>query len=554
MGNTAFNRMMGHPRQMNQCYPLLPPQGYTGYGPPPFSGPVPGGMMRHPSDNNQFSQHRHYLQNDRPPFMNAMHPGMNAPPPGVFPPGMVPPPQHNPQHNSSVYPLQRQQMFQQQQMMMRHRAGFQTGMFPSGGMPPPAERHWHNMPYGGQESEAADEYTGLMTQREKDWVIKIQMLQLHTDNPYVDDYYYTCWSVRKMLIERQRREALHPKNGSGNTDEPALVLPQLAKVETRAYEPAHFEGALGRLTSSSIHNPRQIITVEHAQASDSDEVHGIVEVKRFKELLLRIEKGYESLLDIEDTEKKALAQPPESRKALFDERKLLIGQLYRRLKGHHVAGDVNVDSCIVDEDDDSLAQIMTVRKGLYLALRLTPLLDKVDAQNVICLLLRKMSTRKEWQTEVLALVYKTVSCAVYLADLESLVIFASTLCRGDASSPASSPTDKNSINRLVSTIQCSFGVSVILSMLSRGETIYTTESPLDLDATHMNDWRQFVNGVASAIELCEKTLLSPSLDSFPLASTHLHRMLDKRSMLLLEDRLESVLRPITALSPAPSVT
>jgi len=37
----------------------------------------------------------------------------------------------------------------------------------------------------------ADEYAGLMTQREKDWIVKIQLLQLHTENPYVDDYYYT---------------------------------------------------------------------------------------------------------------------------------------------------------------------------------------------------------------------------------------------------------------------------------------------------------------------------------------------------------------------------
>jgi len=43
----------------------------------------------------------------------------------------------------------------------------------------------HGMPSG------VDEYAGLMTQREKDWVVKIQLLQLHTDTPYVDDYYYT---------------------------------------------------------------------------------------------------------------------------------------------------------------------------------------------------------------------------------------------------------------------------------------------------------------------------------------------------------------------------
>ena len=39
-----------------------------------------------------------------------------------------------------------------------------------------------------------DVYAGLMTQKEKDWVIKIQMFQLQTDNPYLDDYYYTVSS------------------------------------------------------------------------------------------------------------------------------------------------------------------------------------------------------------------------------------------------------------------------------------------------------------------------------------------------------------------------
>ena len=39
--------------------------------------------------------------------------------------------------------------------------------------------------------EPRDEYANLMNQREKDWVIKIQMLQLQTNNPYLDDYYFT---------------------------------------------------------------------------------------------------------------------------------------------------------------------------------------------------------------------------------------------------------------------------------------------------------------------------------------------------------------------------
>ena len=52
---------------------------------------------------------------------------------------------------------------------------------------------------------------------------------------------------------------------------------------------AQFEGALGRLTTASIHNPRQIINVHIAPGSETDETRG-VEVKRFKEFLLHIEK------------------------------------------------------------------------------------------------------------------------------------------------------------------------------------------------------------------------------------------------------------------------
>lgn len=32
--------------------------------------------------------------------------------------------------------------------------------------------------------------SGFMTQREKDWVIKIQLLQLQSSDPANDDYYY----------------------------------------------------------------------------------------------------------------------------------------------------------------------------------------------------------------------------------------------------------------------------------------------------------------------------------------------------------------------------
>ncbi len=45
-----------------------------------------------------------------------------------------------------------------------------------------------------------DEYAGLMTQREKDWLIRLQLMQLSTDSPYVDDYYYTVTVLCLFLI------------------------------------------------------------------------------------------------------------------------------------------------------------------------------------------------------------------------------------------------------------------------------------------------------------------------------------------------------------------
>ena len=49
----------------------------------------------------------------------------------------------------------------------------------------------HQRPYNERGGGDQDEYASLMTQKEKDWIIKIQLMQLHTENPYLDDYYYT---------------------------------------------------------------------------------------------------------------------------------------------------------------------------------------------------------------------------------------------------------------------------------------------------------------------------------------------------------------------------
>ena len=43
--------------------------------------------------------------------------------------------------------------------------------------------------------------SGFMTQKEKEWVVKVQLLQLQDKDPSNDDYYYQVWLVPDSLLE-----------------------------------------------------------------------------------------------------------------------------------------------------------------------------------------------------------------------------------------------------------------------------------------------------------------------------------------------------------------
>ena len=52
------------------------------------------------------------------------------------------------------------------------------------------------------EKHEGDPYAGLMTRREKEWIMKIQLLQLTSQNPDLDDFYYqVCVTVRPCLFQ-----------------------------------------------------------------------------------------------------------------------------------------------------------------------------------------------------------------------------------------------------------------------------------------------------------------------------------------------------------------
>lgn len=94
------------------------------------------------------------------------------------------PPTHQLQHQ--------QQMISNMQMQQRfpyHRVNYANNAPPGNRMPlPPSEAR----------RGPVDEYAGFMSQKEREWLVKIQKLQLESSitDPYVEDYYAMCYNSK----------------------------------------------------------------------------------------------------------------------------------------------------------------------------------------------------------------------------------------------------------------------------------------------------------------------------------------------------------------------
>ena len=61
-----------------------------------------------------------------------------------------------------------------------------------------------------------DEYSGLMTPRERQWIVNIQLNQLKCENPFLDDYYYTVFHQKKDILEASEKYNTEDNNREGN--------------------------------------------------------------------------------------------------------------------------------------------------------------------------------------------------------------------------------------------------------------------------------------------------------------------------------------------------
>ncbi|KAL7991966.1 hypothetical protein Chor_016222 [Crotalus horridus] len=195
-----------------------------------------------------------------------------------------------------------------------------------------------------QEQIRKDPYANLMLQREKDWVSKIQMMQLQSTDPYLDDFYYQNYFQK--LEKLSAAEEMH----------------------------VQFEGSLGKLTVSSVNNPRKMIDAIVTLRGEED--------------------TYSLLLDVEDYERRYLLSLEGDRLALMEERKQKICDMYDNLRGK-VPNQERLS-------DDPFVQIMCIRKGKHLVARILPFLSSEQAAEILMATARNLPflIKKDAQDEV----------------------------------------------------------------------------------------------------------------------------------------------------------
>ncbi|XP_003737628.1 protein PAT1 homolog 1 [Galendromus occidentalis] len=146
-----------------------------------------------------------------------------------------------------------------------------------------------------QETKAVprsdDPYCGLMAEREKEFVIRVQMLSLNMQCPQEQDYYYLEFMKRKSQGKAVCRNKLLTQRIQRTVDSPR--------------EPQQFENSLGKLHSSTAHAPKKILDMAGSRKLDDGDgrtVPANTDLLLFRKLLMDTERGFSLVLKIEDPE------------------------------------------------------------------------------------------------------------------------------------------------------------------------------------------------------------------------------------------------------------
>ncbi|KAI3352641.1 hypothetical protein L3Q82_019222, partial [Scortum barcoo] len=445
---------------------------------PPGVGPVLSQIQRAQLLNSQVGGggFRPFFGGPPPPHGHRV-----CPPHSHGPPNHTPPIRHNTTH---LHPQHRRMLTQR----MQNRGGDRGRT--------------------GGDRRNRDPYSNLMTQKEKEWVTKIQMMQLQSTDPYLDDYYYQ--NYYQKMEKRQERE----RDSSKKEHTTKLITPQVAKVE-HTYRPVQFAGSLGKLTVSSVNNPRKMIDAVVTTRTDDEEKRDKQVWNKRRQILYTVEKMYSLLLEVQDFEKRFVQAPEEDREALLEQHKTNTVQLCNSLREKEWDDRVSDEQCVM---------IMSVRKGKRLISRLLPFLPSHQAAAIVMAIARNLPAlaKKDKQDQVLHWLVEPVSAVVQSLSSSALTDLLQEL--------------QGNEGQLVTVLHNKFGVTLLYLILSEGERMQSSDPNCQL--MDDNRWTELVFSVTRELLSVPASSLSPPLFMPPNLLSLLSRYVDRQRLELLQDKLQ----------------
>ncbi|CAG12658.1 unnamed protein product [Tetraodon nigroviridis] len=311
-----------------------------------------------------------------------------------------------------------------------------------------------------RKAEGWDPYCSLMTAKEKEWITRLQMIQLQSERPYLEDYYYQEYYRR--IEAKMAEEELGIR---GKREPPKLTTPYITKTDS--YTPVvHIEGSLGQVAVSTCYSPRRAIGAVHAvQAQGPVEEQKDVRRQRL-EVLSKIEKLFIVLLEVEEADRmKTTVLSEMEEKRLMEEKQKKVDHIYSQVQ-HHSPQD----------SGEEFLPFLLVAKGKRLIGRLLPFLTRDAAFNVLRVLTSNLPLLMSRDTEeALPLLYPPLRNVIGGLSFSQLISVLKDL----------SLTSNESLTLVC---QNKFGLSLLYALLSQGEKLLSSGVPLEPSIGDFETW------------------------------------------------------------------
>ncbi|KAK9530424.1 hypothetical protein VZT92_011924 [Zoarces viviparus] len=363
-----------------------------------------------------------------------------------------------------------------------------------------------------RKPEDWDPYCNLMTDKEKEWITRLQMIQLQSENPYHEDYYYQEYYRRIEAKMAEEELGIRSKR-----EPPKLTTPYITKTDV--YAPVvHIEGSLGQVAVSTCYSPRRAISAVHAvQPQGPLEEQQDIRQQRL-EIFSKIEKLFGVLLEVEEADRMkstVLSEAEETR--LLAKSKQKVQHIYSQLQ-HHNPSDSGVE----------FLPFLLVSKGKKLLARLLPFLKHDTALKLLSIVTSNLPTLMSRDPEeALPVLYPPLRNVIGGLAFSQLIVVLKNLTSSETLTTYES---------LTLTCQNKFGLSLLYALLSQGEKLLSSGVPLEPSIGDFESWTDTIFQVAGQLSQC--SLVEPLLLPSNLL-TLFCRYLDKRTVHQLKSNMES---------------